>query len=232
MARRLLSLSRTFTHQNPKLVFSTQIQSQKLDLTCLLKKDLNLEQKQFFSPLGQFRLLSTSGVERSDIDEESSESDNEADGEDFLTKYLNPKDRSRDIPPEVSIKYMESLAYKNTYGDDPIFKHYRRNFKPFHSGRPPLKTRETCIRQGVISAGNPCPICRDRYIIVDYRNTALLNQFLEKYTGKILPPNKTNICQKQWRRMLIAMDKAMDYGLLDLDVPTLHYQLEEYQHKQ
>lgn len=34
------------------------------------------------------------------------------------------------------------LAYKQTYGEEPIWKYYRRNFK---GHIPPKKTRKTCI---------------------------------------------------------------------------------------
>jgi len=221
MARRLLNLTRTLSQHSSKLTFLSPRQPPNLDY--FVKKDLVLE------PLGLHRLLSTSGIIRSDSEPESSDSDNEASNQDdFLKRYLNPKDRSRYIPPELSIKYMESVAYKTAYGDEPVWRHYRRNFKPVHKGRPPVKTRETCIRQGMVATGSPCPICRDEYLVIDYRNVALLNQFLENYTGKILSPAKTNICQKQWRKLRIALEKAQDHGYLDLDVPALHYDLEEY----
>ncbi|GIY06727.1 uncharacterized protein CDAR_578331 [Caerostris darwini] len=42
----------------------------------------------------------------------------------------NPaKDRRFPIDPEVSIRYMKSKAYKTTYGDEPVWVKYRRNFK-------------------------------------------------------------------------------------------------------
>ena len=44
------------------------------------------------------------------------------------SRYLDPKDRTREIPPETSIKYMESVAFKTTYGDNPVWLKYRRNF--------------------------------------------------------------------------------------------------------
>lgn len=34
------------------------------------------------------------------------------------------------------------LAYKQTYGNEPIWKYYKRNFK---GHIPPIKTRKTCI---------------------------------------------------------------------------------------
>ena len=49
-----------------------------------------------------------------------------------MCRYHDPKDRTRVISPELSIKYMESVAYRTTYRDEPIWKPYRRNFKVGH----------------------------------------------------------------------------------------------------
>lgn len=38
----------------------------------------------------------------------------------------------------------------------------------------------------MIATGNPCPICRDEYLILDYRNVDLLKQFISPYSGKLL----------------------------------------------
>ena len=40
------------------------------------------------------------------------------------------------------MKYMESVAFKKAYGDQPLWVKYRRNYK----GQFAPKTRETCIR--------------------------------------------------------------------------------------
>ena len=93
------------------------------------------------------------------------------------------------------MKYMESVAFKKAYGDEPLWVKYRRN----HKRQFAPQTRETCIRyflnslclkyfpsdkaeylekalsdvfslrQGRISTGSPCPICRDEYLVLDYR---------------------------------------------------------------
>ncbi|XP_073167294.1 small ribosomal subunit protein mS40 isoform X2 [Lepidochelys kempii] len=62
-------------------------------------------------------------------------------------------------------EYLETEEYIERYGDKPIWFGYRRN----HKGPiPPQKTRKTCIR-GKKIVGNPCPICRDQKLHVDYR---------------------------------------------------------------
>lgn len=99
------------------------------------------------------------------------------------TQPIDPaKDRTKIIPVETSIRYLASTAYATTYGDQPVWVPYRRNFK---GQFPPRLTRKTCIRKGVISTGNPCPICRDEFLVLDHRNVDLLKQFISEYTGQV-----------------------------------------------
>ncbi|XP_043263090.1 28S ribosomal protein S18b, mitochondrial [Colletes gigas] len=135
------------------------------------------------------------------------------------------KDRSKIIPVETSIRYMQSDAYKQTYGNDPVWKLYRRNHK---GGIPPQKTRKTCIRKSVISAGNPCPICRDEYLVVDFVNVNLLKQFISDYNGEILSYKKTGLCQMSHKKLLVAILKAREYGLLTFDIPFKYYDYSEW----
>lgn len=129
------------------------------------------------------------------------------------------------VSVETSIKYMISDAYKQTYGDNSVWKLYRRN----HKGQiPPKKTRRTCIRAGVISTGNPCPICRDEYLVLDYRNVKLLEQFINKYNGDTLSYSQTGICQKKHKELLVALIKAKDYGTITFDVPIRQYDYSEW----
>lgn len=98
-------------------------------------------------------------------------------------KTIDPtKDRTKVIPVETSIRYLNSKAYQQTYGEKVVWSSYRRNHK---GGYAPRKTRQSCVRNGIISTGNPCPICRDEYLVLDHRNTKLLEQFISKYTGQV-----------------------------------------------
>lgn len=98
-------------------------------------------------------------------------------------KAIDPaKDRTKVIPVETSMKYLQSKAYQQTYGESPVWVLYRRNHK---GGFAPRKTRRSCVRNGVISTGNPCPICRDEYLVLDHKNTKLLEQFISQYTGQV-----------------------------------------------
>jgi small subunit ribosomal protein S18b len=111
-------------------------------------------------------------------------SENQEEGAEKRIEKIDPAiDRTRVIPVETSIRYLGSSAYKQTYGEQPVWVPYRRNFKgPF----PPRKTRKTCIRHGKISTGNPCPICRDEYLVLDHNNTELLKQFISQQSGKVI----------------------------------------------
>lgn len=141
-------------------------------------------------------------------------------------KQIDPsKDRSKVIPVETSIKYLQSSAYKTTYGSDPVWKHYRRNHK---GAIPPRKTRKMCIRGNVISTGNPCPVCRDEYLVLDPRNVELLKQFISPHNGEILSFSLTGVCQKRHQELLLAIHKAKDMGLITYDVPFREYNYAEY----
>ncbi|XP_075992152.1 mitochondrial ribosomal protein S18B [Anticarsia gemmatalis] len=135
------------------------------------------------------------------------------------------KDRTKIIPVETSIKYLQSKAYEQTYGDKAVWVLYRRNHK---GGFAPRKTRKSCVRNGVISTGNPCPICRDEYLVLDHRNTKLLEQFISEYTGGVLDAFKTGLCQKKHKELLVAIERAWDQGLLTYDVPFRVYDYSLY----
>lgn len=137
----------------------------------------------------------------------------------------DPKDRTRVIPVETSIRYLTSEAYQQTYQEDPVWKQYRRNHKGVY---PPKLTRKTCIRQGKLATGNPCPICRDEYLVLDHRNVDLIRQFISSQSGKVLSYQITGLCQKRHLQLLVAVERAMDYGLITFDVPFRDYDYSEY----
>lgn len=129
------------------------------------------------------------------------------------------------IPVETSIRYLKSKAYKTTYGDDPVWVKYRRNFKgPF----VPKRTRESCIRKGKIDTGSPCPICRDEYLVLHYTNVDLLKQFIHPQTGEIYDCRKIHVCQKQILNLEVAIKLAKFHGLLTYQVPFRNYDYKEY----
>lgn len=137
----------------------------------------------------------------------------------------DPKDRTRVIPVETSIRYLASEAYQQTYQGEPVWKNYRRNHKGLY---PPKQTRKTCVRKGKLSTGNPCPVCRDEYLVLDHQNVELLKQFVSPQTGKVLSYSITGLCQRKHQELQVAIDRAMDYGLITFDVPFRNYDYAEY----
>ncbi|XP_022900988.1 small ribosomal subunit protein mS40 [Onthophagus taurus] len=135
------------------------------------------------------------------------------------------KDRTKEVPVETSVEYLKSDAYKQTYGGKPVWVLYRRNHK---GSIPPRRTRRTCIRQGQISTGNPCPICRDEYLVLNETNIELLNQFICPHTQVVLDTSKTGLCRKSHQQLLVAIDRARDKGLITFDVPFRKYNYSEY----
>lgn len=126
---------------------------------------------------------------------------------------------------ETSLRYMESDAYKTVYGSEAVWKNYVRNRT---NQRFPHYTRDFCAEKGVYIRGNPCPICRDEYLLLDYRNTKLLKQFVNDHTGEVEPVLKTAICQAQLRNLRVALRKAYDLGLLAYEVPFRTYDYRDY----
>jgi len=126
---------------------------------------------------------------------------------------------------ETSLRYMASDAYKNVYGNEPIWKNYVRNRI---NQRFPHYTRDFCAEEGLYIRGNPCPICRDEYLLLDYRNIKLLKQFVNDHTGEIEPVLKTSICQAQLRNLRVALRKAYDLGLMTYEVPFRTYDYRDY----
>ncbi|KOX77966.1 28S ribosomal protein S18b, mitochondrial [Melipona quadrifasciata] len=119
------------------------------------------------------------------------------------------KDRTTIIPVEISIKYLKS--------SDEITK-----------VKFPHRKHEERALSGVISTGSPCPICRDEYLILDYRNIDLIKQFISEHDGRILNYNYTGLCQKAYKDLRVAVTKAKEYGLLTYDVPFRYYDYSEW----
>uniref|UniRef100_A0A0K8RGA1 Small ribosomal subunit protein mS40 n=1 Tax=Ixodes ricinus TaxID=34613 RepID=A0A0K8RGA1_IXORI len=173
------------------------------------------------------RYVSTSTANCCKVEPEATADSEAANGDAEVEETSEPLKRKKVTlhPPETSILYLESKAYKDTYGNDPVWTNYRRNFK---GQFPPPKTRATCIRAGQIFTGNPCPICRDEYLVVHHTNVKLLQQFISPYTGEIMKPIKTGVCRKKQYELDLEILKAKDLGLLKYQVPFRHYNYGDY----
>ncbi|XP_024302176.2 small ribosomal subunit protein mS40 isoform X1 [Homo sapiens] len=89
----------------------------------------------------------------------------------LCTKAPSEEDSLSSVPispyKDEPWKYLESEEYQERYGSRPVWADYRRNHK---GGVPPQRTRKTCIRRNKV-VGNPCPICRDHKLHVDFRES-------------------------------------------------------------
>ncbi|XP_071115683.1 small ribosomal subunit protein mS40-like [Haliotis cracherodii] len=132
--------------------------------------------------------------------------------------------RRQMVDPDTSIRYLASSSYREAYGDDPVWRHYRRNFK----GSLPPRTRKTCVRKGEIATGSPCPVCRDEFLVLDMTNVGLLEQFISPYTGEVYDYMKTGLCQTQHKKLVLEVLKARNHGLIQSAVPFRRYDYSEY----
>ncbi|KRX17178.1 28S ribosomal protein S18b, mitochondrial, partial [Trichinella nelsoni] len=138
------------------------------------------------------------------------------------------KRKLRPIHPwPVSVKYMESETYKQTYGNNLIWVLYRRNMKgPMHMLS---RTRPNCVDgDGRFRTNYPCPICRDEYLVIDYRNIKLLQQFIIPQTGQLVESRKSGLCGHQYLKLRVEIAKATDCGYIPFTVPFRNYDYSEY----
>ena len=142
------------------------------------------------------------------------------------------KDRRIPIPWQTGLRYMESKAYQDAYGQYTVWQLFRRNF-PASFSHMPSNTRISCVGDdGFIMYGQACPICRDEYLVLHYKNAKLLKQFINPWTGLVYPAYKTNLCQKKHEEMLVALYQAKDYGTLSFHIPFREYDYNDYYRKE
>lgn len=135
-------------------------------------------------------------------------------------------DRRIKVDYKDSIRYMDSEAFKKTYGDHLVWKLYKRNHK---NQFPTENTRPNCINaEGFLNTSYPCPICRDEYLVLHPENVKLLRQFIDPTTGNIRPRIDHGLCLKQFRNLIIAINRAKDIGTISYELPDRLYDYEEY----
>lgn len=173
------------------LIFLSKTLTTSLDQTVLVNNFAkNLKQTSYSNGIRHIS-LSTARLCDSNEAKEKEEEEGEGGGDggyDITTHRLYKKfagterDRTKVHSVETSIKYIQSAAFKSTYGDKKIWELYRR----VHKGQlPKQKTRRSCISHGVLAFGSPCPICRDVYLVLDHQNLELLKHFISPYTGEV-----------------------------------------------
>ncbi len=58
-----------------------------------------------------------------------------------------------------------------------------------------------------------CRFCKDKSLVIDYKNVELLSQFITE-RGKIMPRRMTGNCAKHQRRLATAIKRARVLALL------------------
>jgi len=128
---------------------------------------------------------------------------------------------------ETGAAYLKSQAYYSTYGDEPVWTMYRRNHMGQYIFAP--KPRDSCFtKENRFLLNNPCPLCRDEYLVVHFRNTELLKQFLDRLTGDILDIKKTGLCLYQHNEVRAHLLQSREHGYMEFAVPFRNYDYRHY----
>jgi len=79
-------------------------------------------------------------------------------------------------------------------------------------GRTPTRRRD---RKGERAGGRrkPCPFCRDKVDVVDYKDFGTLRRAMSE-KGKIRSARITGCCRRHQRQLAIAIKRGRELGLL------------------
>jgi small subunit ribosomal protein S18 len=82
-------------------------------------------------------------------------------------------------------------------------------------GTTPTRDRKRGRGRSVPGAGRfkPCPFCRDKVDIVDYKDLASLRRAISD-KGKIRSSRVTGACRRHQSQLAIAVKRARELGLL------------------
>ncbi|GMR31902.1 hypothetical protein PMAYCL1PPCAC_02097, partial [Pristionchus mayeri] len=128
---------------------------------------------------------------------------------------------------DEQIAYMQSRAYHDAYKGLPINRWYKRNIKGQSIIQPP--PRLFCIdKHGRFNVNNACPVCRDEYLFFDFRNPALIEQFLGAGTYHPIELLKTGLCREQYANLQAQILKAKEHGTLTFGVDFRNYDFRQY----
>ncbi|KAK5979964.1 Mitochondrial Ribosomal Protein Small [Trichostrongylus colubriformis] len=128
---------------------------------------------------------------------------------------------------EEQIAYMKSKAFQDAYKGLPIYRWYKRNFKGQSTLQPP--PRLFCIdRYGRFNVNNACPVCRDEYLFFDYRNPALIEQFLSDGTHQPIAILKSGLCREQYAMLKAQLLAAKEHGTITFGVDFRNFDFREW----
>lgn len=111
-------------------------------------------------------------------------------------------------------QYFSSDEYKERYGNRLIWTDFKRNHK---GSRQKQRTRIACLFNGKM-CGNPCPLCRDDNILLNFRNLTLLNHFIDPHNGMVHHSLRTGVCRNKQKLLEHTIWLARDQGFLPTPV--------------
>ncbi|KHJ99519.1 clathrin adaptor complex small chain [Oesophagostomum dentatum] len=128
---------------------------------------------------------------------------------------------------EEQIAYMKSKAYYDSYKGLPIYRWYKRNFKGQSILQPP--PRLFCIdKHGRFNVNNACPVCRDEYLFFDYRNPALIEQFLSDGTHHPIDILKSGLCREQYAMLKAQLLAAKEHGTITFGIDFRNFDYRDW----
>lgn len=96
---------------------------------------------------------------------------------------------------------------------------------------PPMRTRNRCIVNGFVVINSPCPICRDKNLVIHPKNTKLLEQFINPASDDLYECSKVQLCEKTYEDLICAVEVARDLGYLQFRVPFRQFDYSDFYSK-
>ncbi|KAK6009098.1 hypothetical protein OSTOST_26010 [Ostertagia ostertagi] len=86
-----------------------------------------------------------------------------------------------------------------------------------------------CIdKYGRFNVNNACPVCRDEYLFFDYRNPALIEQFLSDGTHQPIAILKSGLCREQYAMLRAQLLAAKEHGTITFGIDFRNFDFREW----
>jgi small subunit ribosomal protein S18b len=143
---------------------------------------------------------------------------------------LKKKNKYRPIHPVATSKaYLNSKIYEEVYGNQPVWGPYRRNFGGPNNWKWHPQTRRSCVnKNNQFTTNNPCPICRDEYLVLHHTHPRLLEQFIYPGTNRLVENRRCYLCRMQYEKLEVQVIRGRLTGYLAVDIPFRNYEYKQY----
>ncbi|CAD6195740.1 unnamed protein product [Caenorhabditis auriculariae] len=119
------------------------------------------------------------------------------------------------------LAYMKSKAYDDAYKGLPIYRWVNRSYSRRHDF--------FCIdKHGRFNLNHACPVCRDEYLFFDYRNPALIEQFLADGTDQPIDILKSGLCREQYAQLKAQLLRAKEHGTIPFAVDFRNFDYRQW----